>query len=140
MMNTPDFTIPFPAGGKAPASERLQLLERLDSPVQLPVSPGWDFSLPIRLAPGSRGSLKRLRLRTLGDELADAVSQKPRPTTRAIRMANALMLERILGSGQFRSPAALASRLGISRSVISDLLAMLNLPPSEIEHVLFETC
>lgn len=88
---------------------------------------------------GSSGSLKRLRLRTLGDELADAVSQKPRPTTRAIRMANALMLERILGSGQFRSPAALASRLGISRSIISNLLAVLNLPPSEIEHVLFET-
>ncbi len=54
-------------------------------------------------------------------------------------MANALMLERILGTGQFKSPAALAAKLGISRSVVSELLGMLNLPPAEIERILFET-
>ncbi len=50
-----------------------------------------------------------------------------------------LMLERILGIGQFKSPAALAAKLGISRSVVSELLGMLNLPPAEIERILFET-
>ncbi len=54
-------------------------------------------------------------------------------------MANAILLERILGTGKFKSPAALAAMLGISRSVVSELLGMLNLPVAEIERILFET-
>lgn len=138
-MDTPDFSLPFPARGQAPASSRLHQLGHLDSPVEIPVSPGWDASLPIRLDTGSCGSMKHLRLRTVGDELADEAARVPRPTVRAVRMANALMLERILGTGQFRSPAELASKLGISRSVISDLLSMLDFPPAVMEEILFET-
>ncbi len=77
------------------------------------------------------------RQRTVGDDLAAGAAQCP--TTQTIRMANALMLERILGTGQFRVPAALAAKLGISRSVVSELLNMLNLPVAEIERTLFET-
>ncbi len=91
-------------------------------------------------APGGRAADgAAARQRTVGDELAAGAA--PCPTTRAIRMANALMLERILGTGQFKSPAALAAKLGISRSVVSELLRMQNLPPAGIEmtKVLFET-
>ena len=76
----------------------------------------------------------------MGDELASrALPKEQTPSTEAIRMANALMLERILGTGIFDSPAAFAKMIGISRKLMSDLLSMLNNPPSEIERILFET-
>ena len=53
-------------------------------------------------------------------------------------MANAIMLEHILGSGLFRSAADMANQVGINRSVLSDMLKMLDLPPDEIERLLFE--
>lgn len=62
-----------------------------------------------------------------------------RPTLRAITMANALRLEEVLASGCFRSPAAMARALGISRSLIYNRLAMLNQPVETIERLLFET-
>jgi len=39
------------------------------------------------------------------------------PSTEAIRMTNALMLERILGTEIFDSPAAFAKKIGISRKL-----------------------
>ncbi len=51
----------------------------------------------IKLSTANQGSLLQVRQRTVGDELAAGVAQAP--TKRAIRMANALMLERILGTG-----------------------------------------
>ena len=58
---------------------------------------------------------------------------------RAIRMANAIMLEKLLGTGQYKSPAALAAKIGVNRSLLSELLALLNQPPEDIERQLFET-
>ena len=59
-------------------------------------------------------------------------------TSRAIRMANALMLEQLLGTGQFASDSELARCIGIQKHLLSDLLALLNMPVAEIERWLFE--
>ncbi len=142
-MKTATFSMPFAAQRPTPTpapDERLQTMEELNRPVSIPTTKGCHLSIPIRITTADQGSMKKIRRRTVGDELADRVAQTRKcPTLRAIRMANALMLERILGTGQFRSPAALAGKLGINRTVISDLLKMLNLPPEEIERILFET-
>ncbi len=122
------------------SQQKLDAMTDLNTPVSIPPSPGCEHSVAIRLTTANFGSLKTLRVRTLGDEIEKQVAAtNDRPTTDAIRMANAIMLERILGTGQFRSPAALAERLGINRSVFSKLLSLLNLPPAEIERRLFET-
>ena len=89
---------------------------------------------------GSKGSHRQLRPRTMGDEIASRVLPKEQThSTEAICMVNALMLERILGTGIFDSPAAFAKMIGISRKLMSDLLSMLNNPPSEIERIIFST-
>ncbi len=142
-MKTATFSMPFAVErqSQSPApSDRLQTMEELNRPVSIPTTAGCQLTIPIRITTADQGSMKKIRRRTVGDELADKVrASGAAPTLRAIRMANALMLERILGTGQFRSPAALAGKLGINRTVISDLLNMLNLPPEEIERILFET-
>ena len=61
------------------------------------------------------------------------------PSKRAICMANALHLEKLLLSGVFHSPAALAKALHISRSLLYDRLALLNRSSAAIEAILFET-
>lgn len=68
-----------------------------------------------------------------------ALSIGNRPTSRAIRMANALMLEQLPGTGQFASASELARCIGIQKHLLSDLLALLNMPVKEIEKWLFET-
>lgn len=74
------------------------------------------------------------------DPLADgALLPGERPTTAAVRMANALMLEQILGTGAFGNASELARAVGISKDVVSELLAMLDKPVAEIERLLFET-
>ena len=77
---------------------------------------------------------------TKADELAEqALPAGNRPTSRAIRMANALMLEQLLGTGQFASASELARCIGVQKHLLSDLLALLNMPVPEIEKWLFET-
>lgn len=85
------------------------------------------------------GTKKQIRRCTVGDELADKAAAQARPSTRAIRLANAILLEQILETGHFRSPAALAEKIGISRSLISELLSLLDMPPDQMEKILFET-
>ena len=142
-MNENTISTPFTAQKRYRTStsrQKLEALEDLNRPVVIPTTYGCQHSVAIRLTTGSNGSLKTLRLRTVGDELEDEVTAThDHPTTEAIRMANAILLEKILGTGQFRSPAALAEKLGINRSVFSKLLNLLNLPPAEIERRLFET-
>ncbi len=140
-MNTKSFSASF---AKSPQfrqrSNPLDSLSELNTPVRIATTKGWDASVPLRISTGSRGSLKFMRQRTLGDELADrATAMGAQPTMRAIRMANAILLEQVLGTGRFRSPAELAKCIGVSRNLISDLLAMLNQSPAEIEKILFET-
>ena len=54
-------------------------------------------------------------------------------------MANALMLGQLLGTGQFASASALACCIGLHKHLLSDLLALLNMPVKEIVKWLFET-
>ena len=99
-----------------------------DTELQLPVIPGPSGRVPGLKLPMSR-CLKAPPGRPVGT----------RPTLRAITMANALRLDEVLGSGCFRSPAAMARALGMSRTLIYSRLEMLNRPVEEIERLLFET-
>ena len=72
----------------------------------------------------------------------DIVAQRKQmgvPTNRAIKMANALILEEYLTSGQYGSTSQFAKQIGVSHTHMNRLLNMLNLPPDEIERILFET-
>lgn len=120
--------------------EALEKSPELDAEVEMKARKGWDKSVPITLIYASNGSHKIMRTRTIGDEVAaQARSAAYSPSTNAIRMANALRIEEILGTGQFRSASDLARKMGVSRKLMSDLLGMLNLPVEEIERLLFET-
>ena len=109
-------------------------------PLEAPAADSYHVSIPITLCTRDCGSQKFIRQRTKADELAEqALPVGNRPTSRAIRMANALMLEQLLGTGQFASASELARCIGIQKHLLSDLLALLNMPVAEIERWLFET-
>lgn len=109
-------------------------------PLEIPAAESYHVSIPISLNTRDCGSQKFIRHRTKADELAEqALPVGNRPTSRAIRMANALMLEQLLGTGQFASASELARCIGIQKHLLSDLLALLNMPVPEIEKWLFET-
>ena len=61
-----------------------------------------------------------------------------RPTKRAIRMANALVLEQKLHAGVFRSLADIRMTYGITRMVLAKTLDMLDHTPEEIASILRE--
>ena len=62
-----------------------------------------------------------------------------RPTKKALALANALMLERKLMDGTYRSLAEARRKLGFTRSIQDRLFRLLALPPEEMERILFET-
>jgi len=143
---TISFSIPFylaPAkrGAKAkctignlPPPGELPLHER---PAATEVPQGCDFSIPYIIDRSSVTPV--LRLRTQEDDLVDAVCQCNKfPTKRAIRMANAIMLERLLVTGKYGSATHLAKLIGVSQPHVTQMLNLLNLPPAEIEAILFE--
>ena len=100
---------------------------------------GATFSLPFIMEYDRTGS-KIMRLRTKEDDLIEHTRTRSSvPSARAIRMANAIMVERLLTTGKFGSATALAKRLGVSQPHLTTMLNMLNLPPEEIEQILFET-
>ena len=73
------------------------------------------------------------------DEVArDALPVHHRPINDAVRMANAILLEQVLATGEYKNASRLATQIGVSKNVLSDLLAMLNKPVREIERLLFE--
>lgn len=121
------------------ADEKLAQMHDLHTPVVAATTPGWDLTVAVRISTCSSGSKKQIRRCTVGDELADRAAALAHPSTRAIRLANAILLEQILETGHFRSPAALAEKIGISRSLISELLSLLDMPPDQMEKILFET-
>ncbi len=93
---------------------------------------------PITIFNNSRGG-KSIRARRVGDELANqALSRGQRPSRQAIKMANALRVERILDTGRYRSIRELAARTKISRNTLAELLNMLNQGIMEIEAQLYE--
>ena len=82
---------------------------------------------------------KTVRQRNRGDDIAaKALKKGERPTRDAIRMANALYIEKLLESGKFKSIRVLARKTGISYDVIYKLLHMLNRSNADIEAQLFE--
>ncbi len=98
--------------------------------------PNCDFSIPIIRERYGRTTLS-MRVRTQEDEmLSNAAGPGRRPTARAIRMANAIQMERLLTTGKFGSASQLSRMIGVSQPHITN---MLNLPPDEIERILFET-
>ena len=74
----------------------------------------------------------------MNEEVSGALPVHHRPTNDAVRMANANLLEQLPGMRQFRNASRFAAQIGISKSVLSDLLAMLNKPVKVIERLLFE--
>lgn len=62
-----------------------------------------------------------------------------RPTKRAIALANALKLEQMLMDGTFHSLAEARNKLGITKGISDRLFKLLDLPPAEMEKILFET-
>ena len=62
-----------------------------------------------------------------------------RPIMRAICMANAMKLERLLLSGSFESIRAMARALHLPHYILYRRLHMLNQAPEQIEELLFET-
>lgn len=61
-----------------------------------------------------------------------------RISKRALRMANAIVLEELLMEGRFENIGEALKYLGISRYIWKDCAAMLNLPPEEITRILFK--
>lgn len=108
--------------------------------MEMPAASSYHVSVPITIKTRDCGSQQFIRHRTKADELAaQALPVGNSPTSRTIRMANALMLEQLLGTGQFASASELARCIGIQKHLLRDLLALLNMPVKEIERWLFET-
>lgn len=114
-------------------------LRELQRPLSILTTPGYDLSVPIVYATANDGSKKFLRRRKVVDEVArEALPVHHRPTNDAVRMANAILLEQVLATGEYKNASELARAVGISKSVVSELLSMLNKPVKEIERLLFE--
>ena len=85
-------------------------------------------------------------MRTTSTEVIKLTEPEPpslkmgnRPTKRAIRMANALVLEQKLHAGEFRSLTDVCDTFGITRMVLSKTLDMLDHTQEEISSILRET-
>lgn len=101
---------------------------------------GTTFPIPF-IINKRKGEEATIRLRTKEDDMiAEVGNKRYRPTARAIKMANALMVERLLTTGKFGSATALAKKLGVSHTHLTGMLNMLNMEPAEMERILFETC
>ena len=85
------------------------------------------------------GSKKFLCRRKVVDKVAhDARPFHHRPNNDAVRIANALLMEQVLATGQHMNASRLATQIRISMNVLSDLFAMLNKPVRKIERLLFD--
>ena len=70
---------------------------------------------------------------------APALKKGHRPSKRAVHLANALMVERMLHNGVFPSVEAAMQAFGITRMMRTRLFRALNMPPEEMARVLEET-
>lgn len=79
----------------------------------------------------------RARYRLTAEPPIDTPAGKgQRPTSRAVRMANALVLEHLLHEGVFQNLGDAMAQLGISRGIVQRLLQMLNQPPAKMVEIL----
>ena len=97
-----------------------------------------DFSIPI-IFDRNEENVRVVRLRTRLDDIVAQRKKTGVPTNRAIKMANAMLLEEYLTTGEYGSTSQFAQQIGVSHTHLNRLLNMLNLPPDEIERILFET-
>ncbi len=74
----------------------------------------------------------------LNIQLSNFPDRKDEGLPRDFPLAERFMMERILTSGRFSSAREFSEALGVSQPVVSNALKMLNLPPDEIERILFE--
>ena len=70
---------------------------------------------------------------------APVLKKGHRPSKRAVHLANALMVERMLHNGVFLSVKAAMQALGITRMMRTRLFRALNMPPEEMARMLEET-
>ena len=106
-----------PPGRKPPASPvKVETPDPYDlsAPGEVTPQTGFDFSIPI-ITERDAENVRIVRLRTRLDDAVAARRKRGRPSNRAVRMANAILMPHITG-----------------------MLNMLNLPPQEIERILFE--
>lgn len=129
-----------PPGRKPPASPvKVETPDPYDlsAPGEVTPQTGFDFSIPIIMERDAE-NVRVVRLRTRLDDAVAARRRRGRPSNRAVRMANAILIEQYLTTGKFGSATEFARRLGVSQPHITGMLNMLNLPPQEIERILFE--
>lgn len=141
--NTPHLTIQLNSGDKSwkqtePTSEIL-LPDHQDSdlPGAVEYNAHCDFSIPV-LFERNAENVRVMRMRTKMDDIVAMRKKTGVPTNRAIKMANALLLEEYLTTGEYGSTSQFARQLGVSHTHVNRMLSMLNLPPDEIERILFE--
>lgn len=72
------------------------------------------------------------------ESLEAALPKGKRPSKRAVRLANALLLESLLMQGVFPSVEAAMTALGITRGMRTPFFRVLDLPPDEMARILDE--
>lgn len=93
-------------------------------------------SVPLSLVFNSKGA--KTLISRQPDDTRPALAKGQRPSKRAIRLANALMVEQMLHEGAFPSVEAAMRALGITRSMRTCLFRTLDMSPQEMERVLNE--
>lgn len=72
-------------------------------------------------------------------DMPEPLKKGQRPTKRAIRLANAIMLEKKLAAMGTRSLRQASEQLGVSTGVLRRVLRMLALTPEEMQREIFAT-
>lgn len=93
-------------------------------------------TLRVRLAVDSK---TRRVLVPVDEDLERALPKGKRPTKRAVRLANALLLESLLMQGVFSSVEEAMEAFGLTRFMRTHFFRVLDLPPEEMARVLAET-
>lgn len=73
------------------------------------------------------------------ESLEAALPKGKRPSKRAVRLANALLLESLLMQGVFSGVEEAMDALGLTRFMRTHYFRVLDLPPDEMARVLAET-
>lgn len=84
----------------------------------------------LRMQGDSRDVCERLCRHDSQNLIEHTRTSSSAPSARAIRMACAIMVERLLTTGKFGGATALAKQIGASRPYLTTLLDMPDLPPA----------
>ncbi len=97
-----------------------------------------DTEFVVRLRPGYNLHGHEALVEVGDDEPEGLLPKGKRPAKSAVTMANALMFEHALMTGQFKSVRAARKAFGITRGVSQRFFRLLNLPPEKIVGLLDE--